>query len=234
MRAGRPHDSRRVGSGTVKLMEKHLDTFHAKVKSNRLLQYFTVLNRVILAISFLPSGMTKLIGYRFTQLPVDTPVGFFFEAIYQTGGWYRFIGLCQVAAAILVLIPRTATLGAAIFFPLVLNIMLITIFVGFTGTWMITSMMFMASLYLICWDYDKFKAILPLRSGEFKPFVLRKSLPFIILGVAGGIFLFYFFSAATPYFHKLGLAGPIIGSVIGGIVGYLNGKYLQRSEGVLN
>lgn len=212
-------------------MEKYLDTFHARVKNNRLLQYFTVFNRVILAVSFLPSGMTKVLGLRFSQLPLDTSVGYFFDAIYRTGGWYRFIGLCQVAAAILVLIPRTATLGAAIFFPIVLNIMLITIFVGFQGTWMITSMMFMASLYLICWDYDKFKALLPIARSEKKPFVLKRSLPFIIIGVIGGVFAFYFFAAITNYFHHLGLTGPVIGGICGGIVGYLNGKYLQKSSG---
>ncbi len=179
-------------------LENFLDRLHARVKANRLLQYFTAFNRVILAVAFIPSGTTKLLGHRFTQIPIDNPVGFFFEAFYQTGGWYRFVGFCQVLAAILLLIPRTSTLGATIFFPIVLNIAIITIAVGFQGTWMITTAMFLANLYLIGWDYDKFKLILPFSSGEKKPFELQKAWPFALLGAVGGVCAFSFFAMILP------------------------------------
>lgn len=210
-------------------IENYLDSLHTKVKQNRFLQYFAAFIRVILAIAFIPSGMTKLLGNRFTSLPLDNPVGFFFEAFYQTGGWYRFVGFCQVLAAILLLIPRTSTLGATIFFPIVLNIAIITISVGFQGTWVITSLMFLANLYLICWDYDKFKAILPLSTGEKKPFDLRKSLPLTILGAIGGVGAFSFFAMLNPSFRALGILG-LIGGLIGGtIVGLLNSWQLQKN-----
>lgn len=209
-------------------LENSLDSLHAKVKSFKLLHYFTVFNRVILAISFIPSGMTKVLGMRFTQMPPDTPVGYFFESFYQTGGWYQFVGITQIVAVILLLIPRTATLGAAIFFPIVLNIMIITIAVGFKGTWVITSMMFLANLYLICWDYDKFKRILPFSNTEKKPFNLLKSLPFIIIGAIGGTLTFAFFIGISPGFAKLGFISLIIGFVGGGIFGFLNSLQLQK------
>lgn len=211
------------------LIENSLDSLHARVKQNRLLQYFAAFNRVILAIAFIPSGMTKLLGNRFTMLPLDNPIGFFFEAFYQAHGWYRFVGFAQVLAAILLLIPRTATLGAAIFFPIVLNIAIITISVGFKGTWVITSLMFLANLYLICWDYDKFKAILPFSSGEIKHFNLRKSLPLAILGGIGGAFAFAFFEMLNQSFRTLGIFGLIIGFIGGTIVGLLNSWQLQKS-----
>lgn len=210
-------------------IEKYLDSLHTRVKQNRLLQYFAAFNRVILAIAFIPSGMTKLLGNRFTQIPIDNPVGFFFEAFYQTGGWYRFVGFCQVLAAILLLIPRTSTLGATIFFPIVLNIAIITISVGFQGTWVITSLMFLSNLYLICWDYDKFKRILPFSSGEQKPFDLRKSLPLTILGAIGGVCVFSFFAMLNPSFRALGIFGLIAGFIGGTIVGLLNSWQLQKS-----
>lgn len=209
-------------------LENNLDSLHAKVQQIRLLHYFTALNRVILAIAFIPSGMTKLLGNRFTMLPLDNPVGFFFEAFYQAHGWYRFVGFAQVLAAILLLIPRTATLGAAIFFPIVLNICIITISVGFQGTWVITSLMFLANLYLICWDYDKFKAILPFSSGEKKPFNLKKSLPLTILGAIGGGFAFGFFMMVNTFFAKFGVFGIIAGVIGGGIVGLLNSWQVQK------
>lgn len=210
-------------------LENNLDSLHAKVKQIKLLQYFAAFNRVILAIAFIPSGMTKLLGNRFTVLSLDNPVGFFFEAFYQAHGWYRFVGFAQVLAAILLLIPRTATLGVAIFFPIVLNIMLVTWSIDFKGTKFITLGMFLANLYLICWDYDKFKAILPFSNGEKKPFDLRKSLPLTILGAIGGASVFGFFAMINQGFAKLGIWGIIVGFIFGAIFGLLNSWQMQKS-----
>jgi hypothetical protein len=62
--------------------------------------------------------------------------------------------------AALLLIPRTATLGALLYFPVILNIFIITVSLRFTGTWAITGLMLLANLFLVCWDYDKWKGIL--------------------------------------------------------------------------
>ena len=209
--------------------ENKLDSLHAKVKQIRLLHYFTLFNRVILAVSFFPSGMTKLLGNRFTVMSLDNPVGFFFESFYQAHGWYRFVGFAQVLAAILLLIPRTATLGATIFFPIVLNIMLVTWSIDFRGTKYITLLMFLANLYLVCWDYDKFKAILPFSNEEKKPFNLRKALPLAILGGIGGAMAFAFFAMVNQSFAKLGIFGLIAGFIGGTVIGLLNSWQLQKS-----
>jgi uncharacterized membrane protein YphA (DoxX/SURF4 family) len=210
-------------------LENSLDSLHARVKQTRLLQYFTAFNRVILAVSFIPSGMTKLLGNRFTLLSLDNPVGFFFESFYQAHGWYRFVGFAQILAAILLLIPRTATLGAAIFFPIVLNIMIITWSIDFRGTKFITLGMFLANLYLICWDYDKFKAILPFSNEEKKPFNLQKSLPLMILGAIGGVLAFAFFMMISPGFAQIGFISLVFGFFGGGVVGFLNSLHLQKN-----
>lgn len=130
---------------------------HARVRREKLLRIFTVLTRILLAVGFLPSGLTKVLGNRFTLLGLDSPIGFFFEAMYRTGFYWRFIGLCQLVAAVLLLIPRTATIGALIYFPLILNIFIITVSLQFRGTPVITGLMLLASTYLLCWDYDKLK-----------------------------------------------------------------------------
>lgn len=210
-------------------IEENLDSLHAKVKHNRLLQYFTIFNRIILATAFLPSGMTKVFGMRFSQLPLDNPVGFFFESFYRAHGWYRFVGVAQVLAAILLLIPRTSTLGATIFFPIVLNICIITISVGFKGTWIITTAMLLSNLYLICWDYDKFKPILPFSNETKKPFNLKKSLPLTIVGAIGGTLAFTAFMVISPAFTQMGIFAPIAGLVSGGIIGLLNSWHLQKN-----
>lgn len=140
-------------------MSLSLDQFHERVKKNQLLRIFTVFTRILLALAFLPSGLTKLMGNRFTILGIDDPIGFFFEALYRTGFYWRFLGICQLTVALLLLIPRTATLGALAYFPLILNIFVITVSMGFTGTPLITGLMLLVSIYLLCWDYDKLKRV---------------------------------------------------------------------------
>jgi uncharacterized membrane protein YphA (DoxX/SURF4 family) len=138
-----------------------LDRLHARVVRVHWLQYFTAFTRVLLAISFLPSGMTKVLNHRFTSLPISEPVGFFFEAFYRSGVWYQFVGWAQLTAAVLLLLPRTATLGALLYFTIIVNIALVTIGVGFTGTPVLTVLMALAALYLVCWEYDKWRFLLP-------------------------------------------------------------------------
>jgi uncharacterized membrane protein YphA (DoxX/SURF4 family) len=137
-----------------------LDRAHARVRREKLLRIFTVFTRILLALGFIPSGLTKVRGNRFTILGLDNPVGFFFEAMYRTGFYWRFLGLCQLAAALLLLIPRTATIGALVYFPLILNIFVITVALEFRGTPFITGSMLLASVYLLCWDYDKLKHLI--------------------------------------------------------------------------
>jgi len=136
-----------------------LDRIHAVVRGNRFMRLFTIMTRVLLAIGFMPSGLTKVLGNRFTLLGIDTPVGFFFEAMYRTGFYWRFIGICQLTAALLLLIPRTATFGALVYFPIILNIFIITVSMHFTGTPFITGAMLLACVYLLCWDYERLKNI---------------------------------------------------------------------------
>jgi hypothetical protein len=119
------------------------------------LRRFTLANRLLLSMAFLPTGLVKLTGQRFTVLSVDTPVGFFFEAMYQTGPYWIFIGLVQVVAAVLLLIPATATLGAVVFFPVGLSVLLVTWGVGFGTTVFVAAGMLLSVIYLLCWDGDR-------------------------------------------------------------------------------
>lgn len=106
-------------------------------------------------MAFLPTGLVKATGQRFTVLPVENPVGFFFEAMYQTGPYWYFIGIMQVLSAILIVIPATATLGALLFLPIIFSIVLVTWGIGFGLTAWITTAMLLAVIYLLCWDADR-------------------------------------------------------------------------------
>src|SRR5918911_3554909 len=100
----------------------NLDHLYDECKRNQWLRYFAVFCRVALAAGFIPSGIVKIMGERFTALPANHPLGHYFDALFQTGYYYTFIGVAQLMAAILLLVPRTVLLGAILYFPIIFNI----------------------------------------------------------------------------------------------------------------
>ncbi len=136
-----------------------IDAIHFKVRQNKWLWLFTVFTRVLLALGFIPSGFVKVNGERFTALATTHPMGSYLEAFYHTGFYYPFVGIIQITAAILLLIPRTATIGAIIYFPIILNICLLSFAVRFDGSLLTSPLMVLANVYLLCWDWHKLKFI---------------------------------------------------------------------------
>ena len=161
-----------------------LDRLHARIVRSRRLQRFTAFTRVLLAVGFIPPGWTKVTGTPFTTLPTSSPVGYFFDAFFQAQAFYVFVGVAQVTAGLLLLWPRTATLGAVLYFPIILNVAVITVAVGFTGTWVITILMTLACLWLLAWDYDRLRAILPARRRAGRGYGAREYA--VQVGVWGG------------------------------------------------
>ena len=136
------------------------EQLYAELKRNKWLRYFAIFCRLALALGFIPSGMVKVTGERFTGLPSNHPLGHYFDALYLTGSYYTFIGVGQLIAALLLLIPRTALLGAIFYFPIILNICVLTYATRFEGT-RIATLMLLANLFLLAWDYQRLKYILP-------------------------------------------------------------------------
>ncbi len=130
-----------------------------KLKKFKIAVVFIVLLRIVLGLSFIYPGIPKILGHRFTTLGTDTPVGYFFEAMYQTGFYWRFLGIAQILTGMLLISQRYATLGAVLYFPIILNIFILTASMGFTGTPYVTFMMLLAGVLLLIWDYDKLKYI---------------------------------------------------------------------------
>ena len=138
------------------------DRLHARAKQNSWLWLFSIFCRLSLAAGFFPSGMVKILGERFASgLSANHPMGHYLEALHHTGYYYTFIGVVQVAAAIMLLIPRTVTLGAFLYFPIILNICILTYAVRFDGSLFTAPLMVLADLYLLGWNYEKWKYILP-------------------------------------------------------------------------
>src|SRR5262249_42674423 len=139
-----------------------LEALYLASKRNKWFRYFAIFCRIALALGFIPSGIVKVTGERFTALPSNHPLGHYFDALHLTGFYYTFIGVVQLATALLLLIPRTALLGAMLYFPIIANICVLTYATRFEGT-RIATLMLLANLFLLAWDYDRLQHVLPLR-----------------------------------------------------------------------
>lgn len=136
-----------------------IEELYREAKSDVWFKRFAVFCRIALAASFIPSGYVKIMGERFTGLPSNNPLGHYFDALHLTGYYYTFIGVTQIITAIFLLIPRTSLLGALMYFPIILNIGVLTYATRFEGTRIVTFMI-LASLFLLVWDYDRLKHII--------------------------------------------------------------------------
>ncbi|NJB87294.1 putative membrane protein YphA (DoxX/SURF4 family) [Lewinella marina] len=174
----------------------YLDRLHHCARQNRWLGLFALFNRVALAAGFLPAGYVKITGERFTDLHNLHPLGSYLEALFHTGYYYTFIGVAQVTAAILLLIPRTATLGAILYLPIIVNICILSFAVRFQGSLLTAPLMILANLYLLCWDYHKFRLIFPWNHGPATALLPAKEMTWrfpwkFVLGVIATVVLVF-------------------------------------------
>ena len=182
-----------------------IEEIYYEAKSDKWLKGFAVFCRIALAASFLPTGFVKIMGERFAAgLPSNNPLGHYFDALYLTGYYYTFIGIVQIITAILLLIPRTSLLGALMYFPIIVNICVLTYATRFDGTRLIT-MMVLASLFLLIWDYDRLKHILPFKQPKTDPPVLKKPLGkrLRIIFFGGSIAVLVFIIIGTFYLYEI-------------------------------
>jgi hypothetical protein len=179
-----------------------LRRLHARVTGHPFWQRLHLASRLLLAMAFLPTGLVKVMGYRFTSLPVENPVGFFFEAMYQSGWYWNFLGWGQVTAAILLILPRTHFLGAILFLPILVNVVAVTWSIDFGLTGWITLAMLVANAFLLCWEADR---VWPAMSAVLRP---RPSVPLMsrmeaigwTLGGGAGMLLFLATRGFAPDF----------------------------------
>ena len=103
-----------------------LELVYVELRRNKWLRWFAIFCRIAIALGFIPAAIVKVTGERFTALPSNHPLGHYFDALPRTGFYYTFPGTAQLIAALLLLIPGTALMGAIFYFPIILNIFVLT------------------------------------------------------------------------------------------------------------
>ena len=115
--------------------------------------------RVGMGATFIMSGIRKLPGIKFTELPEENPVGYFFMAMHETGFYWNVIGLIQVLIGTLIFLNRFVVLSSLLMMPITINIFLISISLNMTGTPIITGAMLVGNLFLLLWYFNNYKNV---------------------------------------------------------------------------
>ena len=135
-----------------------------KLKSKIWLQLAVIYTRYLIGSAFVFASVVKIQGKRFTTIDgINEPVNsawHMFETLYQSGLWWKFLGLGQLIAGFLLMTQRYSKLGALMFLPVISNVFVITISYDFRGTPVVTGLMLIANIILVLWDWDEIKILI--------------------------------------------------------------------------
>lgn len=130
--------------------------------------------RILLGFIFFTAGMGKLTqGHYFplTMFPMSLAK---ILAPYGLSLWGEFVAWSQVIIGFLLMSQRFATIGAIMSLPLILNIFVITVSIGFGGTPYLNAFLIALNLFLLAADYHKLKFLFFDDITPCKPIPLRR------------------------------------------------------------
>ncbi len=195
-----------------------------KLKQNFWVNIFIIYTRYLIGGAFVFSSIVKLEGNRFTaKSGANEPINssfHFFETMYQSGIYWQFIGLGQLVAGALLMTQRFAKLGALVYFPIIVNIFMITFSYSFGNTTIITSLMLLANVSLLFWDWDELKTLINLPYKAQNPLRIERYKIWEITGLALFAFTFFFRLLVEIYNPIIWFLGCLLIGVAGLIVGF--------------
>ena len=128
-------------------------------KNNKASKFFYWGIRIGMGITFILSGTKKLPGIKFTALPLENPVGSYFNAMYETGFYWNFIGYFQILIGLFIFFNRFVVISILSMMPVTINIFLVSIALNMRGTPIITTAMVLGNLFLLLWHFKNYKTL---------------------------------------------------------------------------
>ncbi len=127
-----------------------------RLKRLNFFRFFTWFTRISIGLGLFFGGLGKPFGECFAaNISAESPIKVFFDNLCSIPEYWAFLGICQMIAGIFLIIPKTTTVGAMMAFGIILNMYLITLFLHFQGTALITGFMLLGTIYLLVWDTKK-------------------------------------------------------------------------------
>lgn len=134
-------------------------TFLDNYKNKLVFRLFYWSIRIGMGLAFIGSGIRKLPGIKFTILPIENPVGAYFDAMHATGFYWNFIGYFQILIGLLIFSNRFVVLSSLLMMPVTVNIFLVSIALHMQGTPFITSAMLLGNAFLLLWHFKNYSSV---------------------------------------------------------------------------
>jgi hypothetical protein len=199
------------------------------MKHKSWMQIFIIYLRYLIGFAFIFASLIKIQGLRFTaESGAENPINsswHFFETLYESGIYWRFLGLAQFVTGTLLVTQRFAKLGAILFLPIIANVFVITISYDFRGTPIITGLMLISTLFLLYWDWDSLKILFNKKPTNSTKERLEQDSIWIYLG-----FIFLIITVLSNFFIEnknilFSFLAMLIIGIVGLIVGYKRRKF---------
>lgn len=208
---------------------KSLHNLH-KLKSKILPQLLIIYTRYLIGAAFVFASVVKILGKRFTTIDgINEPINsawHMFETLYQSGLWWKVMGLGQLIAGLLLMTQRYAKLGALMFLPIVANVFVITLSYDFSGTPVITGLMLIANIMLVLWDWDELKILVNKTPVMQPPIRFENERVWEVTGLILFLFTVIYRAGVTGYNILLWV---LVSAAIG-ITGLIIGLYKNKKR----
>ena len=129
------------------------------LKKSTIYYYIIIFLRIVGGTVFIPSGLLKIQGKRFSYFCPEMYSGTFFNKLHHTGFYWSFLGFCQLLTAFLLFSQRYTVLAALMFFSICTNIFIFTLSVGLVDKAVIMVFMMSVALLLIAWDWKSIRLL---------------------------------------------------------------------------
>ncbi|WP_047247372.1 hypothetical protein [Maribacter thermophilus] len=198
------------------------------IKEKIIPQIFIIYTRYLIGGTFVFASLIKIKGHRFTsesgELNPINSAWHFFETMYQSGLYWKFIGIAQLIAGFLLMTQRYSKLGALINLPIILNIFIITLSYYFAYTPVVTGLMLFANLLLIFWEWNEIKILFNLTPTFDKNIRLEKDPFWQIIGLVLFLFTFIYRLLINKYDIVFWMLSCLFISSLGLIIGLYREK----------
>lgn len=171
------------------------------LKKSTIYYYMIIFLRIVGGTVFIPSGLLKIQGKRFSYFCPEMYSGTFFNELHHTGGYWKFLGFCQLLTAFLLFSQRYTVLAALMFFSICTNIFIFTLSVGLVDKAVIMVFMMSVAVFLIAWDWKSIRLLFGIVSTKNMS-ENDRSVP-ILLQISGTILFFIvivFFLITDTYY----------------------------------
>jgi len=201
-----------------------------KLKQKLIPQIFIIYTRYLIGSAFVFASLIKIKGFRFTResgefQPINS-AWHFFETMYQSGLYWKFIGIAQLIAGLFLMTQKFSKLGALINLPIILNVFIITLSYYFSFTPVITGLILCANILLIKWEWNELKILFNMRPNFITNVRLENDVIWQITGLVLFVFTFIYRLLNNSY----NLLFWVITCIMIGTIGLVIGLYRERKR----